>query len=96
MSSSACCFISEVVTGISEDSSETLAIKRDAAWGAAVLVSLNATHSVSNINERAAVAPMSNNRCKSISGYSVSCGNECMEVQGLYHLHAMGGIWKAF
>ena len=62
---------------------------------AAVLSSLNATHSVSNIKESTAMAPMSNERCKSIVIESVLNVSASRGARDQLHPRAMDGIWIA-
>ena len=76
--------------------SGSLLIKRLAVGCAAVvLASLNATHSVSSMNESSAMAPISRVRWKSIAGISFVSECACRAAPGRRRPHARGGICQA-
>ena len=64
------------------------------SFTAASFSSLKATHSVSSMKESTAMAPISNERCKSIVLKSVVNVNAGMGVRDQLHPRAMGGISK--
>jgi len=73
--------------------SSVVEIRREVSWVIdAVFSSVKATHFVSSINDSAAMAPMSNVRCKSIIGYLWPSVGEGSAVRGLLPLHAKGDI----